>query len=133
MFALSDAREFSFAQVPCLDRQEKITEQSNFVNNVTVNFTPRSCTRSKNRKLLQQRRRRLQKRHFKPVNSLCFKLYCAYPISFRSSNVGLSFSFFSLFLSLSVIYVFNVFTLYEACNYVLSCRSSASVLRVQSC
>ena len=36
MFALSDAREFSYTQVPCLDRQEKITEQSNFVNNVTV-------------------------------------------------------------------------------------------------
>ena len=32
MFALSDARENSFPQVPYLEREEKITDQSNFVN-----------------------------------------------------------------------------------------------------
>ena len=35
MFALSDARDYSFSQVPYLEREEKITDQSNFVNNVT--------------------------------------------------------------------------------------------------
>jgi len=36
MFVLSDAqREFSFSQVPYLEREEKITDQSNFVNDVT--------------------------------------------------------------------------------------------------
>ena len=32
MFALSDAREFSFLQVPYVEREEKITDQSNVVN-----------------------------------------------------------------------------------------------------
>ena len=35
MFALSDAREFLFSQVPYLERDQKITDQSNFVNDVT--------------------------------------------------------------------------------------------------
>ena len=35
MFALFDAREYSFSQVPYLEREEKITDQSNFVNDVT--------------------------------------------------------------------------------------------------
>ena len=39
------------------------------------------------RELKQRRRRRLRKRHFKKVNSRCFKLYRAYSISFNSSNV----------------------------------------------
>ena len=35
MFALSDARDYSFLKVPYLEREEEITDQSNFVNNVT--------------------------------------------------------------------------------------------------
>ena len=37
MFALSDARDysFSFSKVPYLERKEEITDQSNFVNKVT--------------------------------------------------------------------------------------------------
>ena len=35
MFALSDARDYSFWKVPYLEREEEITDQSNFVNNVT--------------------------------------------------------------------------------------------------
>ena len=34
MFALSDAREFLLSQVLCLEREEKITDQSNFINDV---------------------------------------------------------------------------------------------------
>ena len=32
MFALSDAREFSFSQEPYVKREEKTTDQSNVVN-----------------------------------------------------------------------------------------------------
>ena len=35
MFALSDTRDYSFSKVPYLRREEEITDQSNFVNNVT--------------------------------------------------------------------------------------------------
>ena len=35
MFALSDARDYSFSKVPYLEREEKITDQSNFVNDMT--------------------------------------------------------------------------------------------------
>ena len=35
MFALSDARDYSFSKVAYLEREEEITDQSNFVNNVT--------------------------------------------------------------------------------------------------
>ena len=35
MFALSDASDYSFSKVPYLEREEEITDQSNFVNNVT--------------------------------------------------------------------------------------------------
>ena len=35
MFALSDARDYSFSKVPYLEREEEITDQSNFVDNVT--------------------------------------------------------------------------------------------------
>ena len=35
MFALSDACDYSFSQVPYLEGEEEITDQSNFVNNVT--------------------------------------------------------------------------------------------------
>ena len=35
MFALSDAPDCSFSKVPYLEREEEITDQSNFVNNVT--------------------------------------------------------------------------------------------------
>ena len=35
MFALSDACDYSFSKVPYLEREEEITDQSNFVNNVT--------------------------------------------------------------------------------------------------
>ena len=31
----SDARDYSFSKVPYLEREEEITDQSNFVNNVT--------------------------------------------------------------------------------------------------
>ena len=31
MFALSDARDYSFSKVPYLEREEKTTDQSNFV------------------------------------------------------------------------------------------------------
>ena len=33
MFALSDARDYSISKVPYLEREEEITDQSNFVNN----------------------------------------------------------------------------------------------------
>ena len=36
MFALYDAREYSFLQVPYLEREEKITDQSNLLNNVKL-------------------------------------------------------------------------------------------------
>ena len=36
MFALSDARDYSFSKVPYLEREEEITDQSNFLNNVTL-------------------------------------------------------------------------------------------------
>ena len=35
MFALPDARDYPFSKVPYLEREEEITDQSNFVNNVT--------------------------------------------------------------------------------------------------
>ena len=35
MFSLSDARDYSLSKVPYLEQEEKITDQSNFVNNVT--------------------------------------------------------------------------------------------------
>ena len=35
MFGLSDARDYSFLKVPYLEGEEEITNQSNFVNNVT--------------------------------------------------------------------------------------------------
>ena len=35
MFALSDAHDYSFSQVSYLEREEKITDQSNVVNDVT--------------------------------------------------------------------------------------------------
>ena len=35
MFALSDAGDYSFSNVPYLEREEETTDQSNFVNNVT--------------------------------------------------------------------------------------------------
>ena len=35
MFALSDARDYSIPKVPYLEREEEMTGQSNFVNNVT--------------------------------------------------------------------------------------------------
>ena len=34
MFALSDARDYSFWKVPYLEGEEEITDKSNFVNNV---------------------------------------------------------------------------------------------------
>ena len=36
MLTLSDARDYSFSKVPYLEREEETTDQSNFVNNVTV-------------------------------------------------------------------------------------------------
>ena len=47
MFALSDARDYSFLKVPYLEQGKKITDQSNFLNNVTL-FTSRSRARLKN-------------------------------------------------------------------------------------
>ena len=35
MFALSDARDYSFSKVPYLEREEEITDQSNLVKDVT--------------------------------------------------------------------------------------------------
>ena len=35
MFALSDARDYPFSKVIYLEREEEITDQSNFVNSVT--------------------------------------------------------------------------------------------------
>ena len=37
MFALSDARDYSFSKVPYLEREEEITDQSNFVNIEALN------------------------------------------------------------------------------------------------
>ena len=42
MFTLSDARDYSFSKVPYLEREEETTDQSNFVNNVTVILAPRA-------------------------------------------------------------------------------------------
>lgn len=39
MFALYDAREYSFLQVPYLEREEKVTDQSNFVDDVTLFYS----------------------------------------------------------------------------------------------
>ena len=50
--------------------------------------SPRSCYFRKRAVAAILRRTTPQKRHSKKVNSLCFKLYCAYSISFHSSNVG---------------------------------------------
>ena len=36
MFALSDARDYSFSKVPYLEREEEITDQSNFVKNLII-------------------------------------------------------------------------------------------------
>ena len=36
MFALSDAHDYSFSKVLYLEREEEITHQSNFVNNVML-------------------------------------------------------------------------------------------------
>ena len=36
MFALSDARDYSFSKVTYLEREEEITDQSNFPNKVTL-------------------------------------------------------------------------------------------------
>ena len=52
MFALSDARDYSFSKVPYLEREEEITDQSNFVNNVTY-FT--SCSRARLKKMANKR------------------------------------------------------------------------------
>ena len=38
MFALSDARDYSFSKVPYLEREEEITDQSNFVNVTLFSF-----------------------------------------------------------------------------------------------
>ena len=35
MFGLSHARDYSFSKVPYLEIEEKMTDQSNFVNGVT--------------------------------------------------------------------------------------------------
>ena len=48
MFALSDARDYSFSKVPYLEREEKITDQSNFVNNVTLFYFTFSRQLTKN-------------------------------------------------------------------------------------
>ena len=39
MFALYDAREYSFLQVPYLEREEKIIDQSNLLNNVKLFYS----------------------------------------------------------------------------------------------
>ena len=36
MFALSDTRDYSFWKVPYLEREEEITDQSNFVKNLII-------------------------------------------------------------------------------------------------
>ena len=47
-FALSDAREFLFSQVPYLEREEKITDWSNSVNDVTKFYSTLSGGSSRN-------------------------------------------------------------------------------------
>ena len=47
MFALSDARDYSFSKVPYLEREEEITDQSHSVTNVTY-FPSGSGARLKN-------------------------------------------------------------------------------------
>ena len=61
MFALSDAGEFLFSQVPYLEPGEKITDWSNFVNKVTKFHS--TLSERNLRELKQQRWRQLQKRH----------------------------------------------------------------------
>ena len=65
MFALSDAREFSFSQVLHLEREEKITDRLNFVNEVTKFHS--TLSEGNLRELKHQRWRQLQKRHLKSV------------------------------------------------------------------
>ena len=48
MFALSDARDYSFSKVSYLEREEEITDQSNFVNNVTQFYFRLPCPLKKN-------------------------------------------------------------------------------------
>ena len=81
MFALSDAREFSFSQVPYLERDQKITDQSNFVNDVTSLYS--TFSGGNLRELIKQHQwRQLQNRHLKSVFSL-LQLCRPYFISFR--------------------------------------------------
>ena len=47
MFALSVARDYSFSKVPYLEGEE-ITDQSNFVNNVTQFYFRFPCPLKKN-------------------------------------------------------------------------------------
>ena len=58
MFALSDARDYSFSKVLYLEREEEITDQSNFVNNVTY-FT--SGSRARLKKMADKRRKNSRK------------------------------------------------------------------------
>ena len=57
MFTLSDARDYSFSKVPYLEREEETTDQSNFVNNVTVILAPRARLK----KMADKRRENSQK------------------------------------------------------------------------
>ena len=54
MFALSDARDYSFPKVPYLEREEEITDQSNFVNKGR-SFTLGSRARLINKKMADKR------------------------------------------------------------------------------
>ena len=87
MYALSDAREFSFSQVPYVEREEKTTDQSNVVNDDVMCFYA-TFSGGNLRELKQQRWRQQQKRHWK-VYSRCFKLDRAYSTSFSSSKDGM--------------------------------------------
>ena len=71
-FNFSDARGYSFSQVPYLEREEKITDQSNFVNDVTKLYStfPRP---PKNWDLKQQWRRRSVRQMSATFSELNFK------------------------------------------------------------
>ena len=61
MFALSDARDYSFSKVPYLEREEEITDQSNFVNNVTQFYFRFPCPLKKNGGQTLKSRERFQR------------------------------------------------------------------------
>ena len=68
MAGIANKVYFLFSQVSCLERGQKITDQSNFVNDVTSFYA--GFSGGNLRELKQQRWRQLQKHHLKCVFGL---------------------------------------------------------------